>query len=797
MPTEGCPDCPPLPAVRGCGLGPRWSELDSFLAQPMNPLPTEAANETHGSPWHNGINNCVRPVATTCAEGRPPGVFFSHQRYFEFPSKVYFKTAQAGIHTNGGLRDSHQRHGYALGEFAPGGLYHNTAGAPGFEGTTAGLVPRLHPNMPVQDENSVWTFDGTLPPKLLQARYGEPILFRHYNALPIDESANNGFGMHTITTHEHNGHNPAESDGFAHAFFFPGQYYDYHWPMVLAGHDRINVSASDPRAGTPDGNGGIRKIPGDWRETMSTHWFHDHMLDFTAQNVYKGNAAMMNYYSAIDRGNEAIDDGVNLRLPSGSALDWGNRDYDVNLLVADKAWDQNGQLYFNIFNTDGFLGDRMTVNWLYKPYFEVRARRYRFRILNGAVSRYFKLALVNEAGTRVPFYLVANDGNIMENAVKFPNSQSADLPEQGIAERYDIIVDFSSFAAGSKLYLVNLLEHENGKGPKQVISLASAFNGTYQGDPAVGKILEFRVQPYSGTDLSMNPADYVSGKKAMWQLPTFTPEELAHARHRTFEFGRSGGSDDKPWTIKTDGGEGLGADPSRVSAAPEEGSAEIWHIVNAGNGWAHPVHIHFEEAQILARDGQPPKVWEKGARKDMFRVGTFPDSAKQYDVAIRFREFMGTYVEHCHNTQHEDTAMLLRWDNQSPGQTIAIPSPEPGWEGVTYAATSLLPTAHTGDPTKPPVGVDNFNITIDQATYRSSDARWRVSGMTTYASGTRLRVRVGTSATGALIASPKVNADHSYDVNVIGSSVVPSANRVISVRPDPGTDFEVGIVTVK
>jgi hypothetical protein len=39
-------------------------------------------------------------------------------------------------------------------------------------------------------------------------------------------------------------------------------------------------------------------IRGDWRETMSTHWFHDHMLDFTAQNVYKGNAVMMNYYSA-------------------------------------------------------------------------------------------------------------------------------------------------------------------------------------------------------------------------------------------------------------------------------------------------------------------------------------------------------------------------------------------------------------------------------------------------------------------------------------------------------------------
>ena len=81
------------------------------------------------------------------------------------------------------------------------------------------------------------------------------------------------------------------------------------------------------------------KIRGDWRETMSTHWFHDHMLDFTAQNVYKGNAAMMNFYSALDRGNEAVNDGVNLRFPSGTALPWGNRDYDVNLVIADKAWD--------------------------------------------------------------------------------------------------------------------------------------------------------------------------------------------------------------------------------------------------------------------------------------------------------------------------------------------------------------------------------------------------------------------------------------------------------------------------
>ncbi len=72
----------------------------------------------------------------------------------------------------------------------------------------------------------------------------------------------------------------------------------------------------------------------------------------------------------------------------------------MNLMLADKAFDQNGQLYFDIFNFDGFLGDVMTVNLAYKPYFEVERRKYRFRILNASVSRFFKVALANASGTR-------------------------------------------------------------------------------------------------------------------------------------------------------------------------------------------------------------------------------------------------------------------------------------------------------------------------------------------------------------------------------------------------------------
>jgi FtsP/CotA-like multicopper oxidase with cupredoxin domain len=709
VPGSSCPSCQPLPqpVANSCVGGPSGAALDTFLRQPLYPAPTVQANTSTRNAWHTLIGSCVRPLATSSIEGRPPGVNFAHQRWSEFSSgaasanrlgMVYFQTATTGARTNGGLRDAVQRHHWTLGEFRPastGALY----GA-----RNINRQVRFHPNFPMQNPNSVWTFDGTMPPKLLMARYGEPILFRHYNALPIDPAANNGFGAHTLTTHEHNGHNPAESDGFAAAFFFPGQFYDYHWPMVLGGHDNINTTAADARAAAPTtGVAGTTRIRGDYRETMSTHWFHDHMLDFTAQNVYKGNAAMMNYYSAVDRGNETVTGAEcnytnaaspNLCLPSGNALPWGNRDYDVNLLVADKAWDANGQLNFNILNTDGFLGDQTLVNWTWNPYLNVRARRYRFRILNGSVSRYYKIAVVTAAGVRVPFHMVANDGNLMEHTVAFPNAQSQDLPVQGIAERYDIVVDFSQFAPGTRIYLVNLLAHVDGRGPSQEVPLATALAG-FPADPAVGRFMEMRVVAYSGVDRSMNPALYVDGQRTMIPRAQPTAAELAAARRRTFDFGQANATDDAPWTIRTDGGIGLGADMHRVSAAVTQGQWEVWNLTS-GSGWDHPVHIHFEEGQILTRDGAPPPVWEAGARKDVYRIGTGPGSSRDLQVLIRFREFLGTFMEHCHNTQHEDHSMLLRWDSRRPGTAVAIPTPIADWEGVFYEPSVGLPVGNGG-----------------------------------------------------------------------------------------------------
>jgi FtsP/CotA-like multicopper oxidase with cupredoxin domain len=794
LPAPGAAQTKPFVAPGTCDGRPNASAMEELLEAPLWPDPTVAANTSLTNPWAEMIGTCLFTTITGPAEGRPPGISFAHQRWSEFSPQLYFQSAQGAARVNNGRLDDTQSHGYVSGEFAVGGLYHNTTGMGGSEGTTKGIEIKFHPSMPLQNPNTLWTFgDGTLPPKLLMARYGLPLLFRHYNALPIDAAANGGFGEHTLTTHEHNGHHPGESDGFAGAYFFPGQFYDYRWPMVLAGYDTINADARDPRASTPcspgevlmipDPNAGTPvakpcdpvthtvKIPGDWRETMSTHWFHDHMIDRTSENVYKGNAAMMNYYSGIDRGKEGFlcdyadtptQDNINLCFPSGTALDWGNRDYDVQLLIAAKAWTPGtGQLAMaRGLNEDGFLGDRMTVNWLYEPYFEVRPRRYRFRVLNAAVARFFKFAIVEQIGgtggalagppgsnvsyNRVNYHMVANDGNIMEHAIPFgpdnPNGVDPDLPVQAIAERYDIIIDFSDYEVGRKLFMVNTLAHVDGRGPKEVIPLANILNGQFapeprlancndtcwSEDPTVKRFLEFRVAADTGApDLSMDPNLYVAtefggGGKTMIPLVQFTQAELDGAIHRTFDFtrganpGQATDNRQTPWGIVTDDeletddcldfplDPGLcsrNADVNRVSAAPETigGGVEIWHIRNGGGGWGHPVHIHFEEGQYLDRDGAIPPPWEVGARKDMYRVSGLnsTSSSSNISVAIRFREFAGTYVEHCHNTTHEDKAMLLRWDNEMPGQTVRIPTPLPTWNGVGYV--SATNPSHRGD----------------------------------------------------------------------------------------------------
>jgi FtsP/CotA-like multicopper oxidase with cupredoxin domain len=646
--------------------------IENPLTGGLTPTPQAQSNQTQQK-VDPALGGGFGPI-----EGRPPGPIWAHQRFNEFLPQVGIENTQAQATTNPG--------------FAAGG--YNPQVASDFNSGIDANQPipcKFHPGLPTQNPNSVWTFGGTVPPFLVQGRYGEPILFRHHNKLPVDVTQNNGFGRNTISTHEHNGHHGAENDGFTGAFFFPNQFYDYHWPIVLAGHFSVNTDATDPRAGSPDGSGGINKVPGDWHETMSTHWFHDHMFTFTSQNVYKGNAAMFNIYSALDRGNESINDGVNLRLPSGSLKDYGNLEYDINIMLNEKAWDADGQLFMDIFQFDGFLGDKICCNLTYRPFFNVERRKYRFRILNASVSRFFKYGLSD--GSQI--IQIANDGNLLPHPV--PQTVS---DEQGIAERYDWVIDFSRYNVGDKVWMVNVAEHSDGKKPTRDLSVSDALAGK-SNDPCVGKFLEFRIFRNPATpDLSQVPAT---------MIPNPDLSNIPVARERTFEFGSGAsqplsasdpaafttgaGGQSGPWGVRTDGGKTLNASFGRISAAPKFGSREVWTLKNAGGGWDHPIHIHFEEGQVLARNGSAANVpaWE-GGRKDVYRLRP----GGSITLTMQFRDWGGMYMEHCHNTVHEDNAMLVRWEINGAGTPFLNPLPTPiaTAQGVTFnAPDDIAPTA--------------------------------------------------------------------------------------------------------
>jgi FtsP/CotA-like multicopper oxidase with cupredoxin domain len=126
---------------------------------------------------------------------------------------------------------------------------------------------------------------------------------------------------------------------------------------------------------------------------------------------------------------------------------------------------------------------------------------------------------------------------------------------------------------------------------------------------------------------------------------------------------------------------------------PQYGTREVWTLINGGGGWDHPIHIHFEEGQILARNGSAANVpaWEKG-RKDVYRLRP----GGSVTLTMQFRDWGGMFMEHCHNTVHEDNAMLVRWETKGLGAPFLspLPTPVPTPQGVSFIPPDeILPTA--------------------------------------------------------------------------------------------------------
>ena len=138
---------------------------------------------------------------------------------------------------------------------------------------------------------------------------------------------------------------------------------------------------------------------------------------------------------------------------------------------------------------------------------------------------------------------------------------------------------------------------------------------------------------------------------------------------------------------------------------PRAGEIEHWTLINGGGGWDHPFHLHFEEGVTIDRGGAPIPATELRVRKDVWRLR--PSGRVTFQV--QFGEYGGSYVNHCHNTVHEDFAMLARIQLLAgAGAQVAVtPTPNPTPDGVFFTTPEILPE---GDP-RPPTTIGSAGTT--------------------------------------------------------------------------------------
>jgi FtsP/CotA-like multicopper oxidase with cupredoxin domain len=487
-----------------------------------------------------------------------------------------------------------------------------------------------------------------------------------------------------------------ESDGYAEAWYLPAA---NNIPAGFA----TEGTWYNFFAGKAAGQFGVTWGPGfavfqyPNANRASTIWYHDHVLGMTRLNVYAGPAG---FY--IIRGGPEGDDAVldsrsgkpavlpgpapkeNDKFPPNKTY------YEIPIAIQDRSFNNDGSLFYPstreffdgivrdyipvgdfspIWNPE-FFGNMMMVNGNTWPFQTVEQVRYRFRFLNGCQSRFLILDFSGIPGVEV--WQIGNEGGFLAAPVNLTANHGNRLL-MGLAERADVIVDFTNVPVGN--YVLGNV------GPDEPFPDLDADLEVADPD-TTGQVMQFRVEPAVAPDLT-TPAQFLVLPSVV-PLPPATvtrPLALIEKMGEGFDanddpldgpvealLGTVGPDSIDPSTPAGIWTERLWMDP--VTENPAVGATEVWEFYNT-TGDAHPMHIHeiaFEvvnrEGLVLDADGEvlkpiqldgnitPPKPWES-VFKDT--VIAFPGQVTR--VRAQFNK-PGQFVWHCHIVEHEDNEMM-------------------------------------------------------------------------------------------------------------------------------------------
>lgn len=461
-------------------------------------------------------------------------------------------------------------------------------------------------------------YNGIFPGPTIKVNQGTRTELRMANRLTVNRL--NGRPFSTVT-HLHGSASLPQYDGYANDQTPPGCCKTYHYP--------------------------------NWQQAR-TLWYHDHNHRDTAQNVFSGLAAMYHLSDPYERA----------QLPQG--------EFDVPLVVSDMAFNADGSVAFDDSSNAGFMGDVILVNGVPWPVMKVKPRVYRFRVLAAGISRSFRFAL----STGDPMYVVATDAGMT------PKPAAVSSYRHGVAERYEILIDFRKYKPGTKIEFKNLSNKNN-------VDFANT-----------GKVLQFQVVEDSGAKdtyvipatLDLGPQPYAN--RGAVEVNKLTPD-MSVARRRLRVERKHG-----LWTINGETWEDVeDSGFTRVLGNPKPYDVEIWDLVNESGGWFHPLHIHLIDGQIISRNTTPDgkaHPWERGG-KDVFYLG----ENETVSVLIQFTtgdgNAGGRYMTHCHNLVHEDNDMMIQFavGDASVNDPISSDKPVPDNDAempATYAPSYPLGT---------------------------------------------------------------------------------------------------------
>ncbi len=546
--------------------------------------------------------------------------------------------------------------------------------------------------------STIYGFNGTFPGPKINAEYGKPVLVRFENHL--DENPMNldrqDFGAPdwSFLTHLHNGHTAPESDGNPHYSMISGPKYMGYRPQQFVDNLYLNW---------PAGN--------DEREKQSFFWFHDHRMDHTGSNVYKGLVGLYPIYDPTN-GMDMGDERQGLRLPgvrTDNADGSFDVDYDVPLAFYDCRLDDGvtvhndmhdamgefpdaknpgahpewwGKTFFKHYPSHGFVGDIFTVNGTAYPVMEVKRRKYRFRFLDASVARIYEFKLMSSTNGPKSSTSLGYSGDELEGQYRIPDAQQCmkftqiasdggllpfpivrDSFELWPAKRREFVIDFTQYQDGSPtspgdvIYLTDVMKMPTGR----MWSNSSRFSP----DPNYKvPVLKFVIG-----DIVPDDSQIPTKMRDLPPLPSNWKTMLDN--RMIFEVEHGGSTGETQWLIN-----GIPFNPAvdatslknKAGKTPlaqqRKGSFNLWEIRNGGGGWVHPFHLHMEEHRTVMRNGQDVTGGGTTAHPDDYSREDLAalDPGEAVIVYRGFRDFIGPYVAHCHNLAHEDHAMMFGWE---------------------------------------------------------------------------------------------------------------------------------------